>query len=100
MALHSPNDVMDLLASCFGKPGLVVTEADLGEAFFDLRTGIAGELFQKFTNYNVRLAIVLPERNRYGDRLRELAGEHDRHPLIRFVADTPSGERWISATRS
>jgi Domain of unknown function (DUF4180) len=46
-------DVNDLLSHGFGTAGVIVAESDLGEAFFDLRTGLAGELFQKFVQYGV-----------------------------------------------
>ncbi len=51
MSLDSPEDVMDLLGESIAKRGLVLTEAELGEKFFDLSSGLAGELFQKFTTY-------------------------------------------------
>lgn len=96
MALQNANDIMDLLGSSFGESGLVLDETQLGPDFFDLRTGIAGELFQKFTNYKKKLALVVPDRSRFGERLQELAGEHDRHPLIRFVPDREAGARWLA----
>ena len=51
MRLDSAADVMGLLGESAGKRGLVLTEAELGENFFDLSTGLAGELFQKFTTW-------------------------------------------------
>ena len=59
-------------------------ENDLAREFFDLHTGLAGELFQKFTNYHLRVAIVLPEPRIYGERFSELAkrtqvSRHDSH---------------------
>jgi hypothetical protein len=36
---------------------------------FDLRNGLAGELFHKFTNYKQRVAIVLPDFEAYGERI-------------------------------
>ena len=37
---------------------LILPKACVAEAFFSLRTGLAGEILQKFVNYQMRLAIV------------------------------------------
>src|SRR5262245_11577230 len=88
-------DVSDALELCFGSRGLVLNESDLSREFFDLRTGLAGELFQKFTNYNVRVAIVLQDFGAHGERFSELAYEHSTHPLIRFVNSAEQAEDWL-----
>jgi hypothetical protein len=49
--IRSLGDISDALGACLGAEGLILTEGDLAPAFFDLRSGLAGELFQKFTNY-------------------------------------------------
>lgn len=38
--------------------GLIVFKESVCEAFFDLSTRIAGEILQKFTNYNMNFGIV------------------------------------------
>src|ERR1051326_4828074 len=85
ISIRSFNDISDALAACFGAKGLILTERDLSPDFFDLRTGLAGELFQKFTNYKRRVAIVLLDPKAYGERFGELAYEHAAHSMIRFV---------------
>jgi hypothetical protein len=37
---------------------LVLSGADLAPAFYDLTSGLAGELFQKFVNYRVPLSVT------------------------------------------
>ena len=37
---------------------VVVDENSLGEAFFDLKTGVAGEILQKCSTYSIKIAIV------------------------------------------
>jgi uncharacterized protein DUF4180 len=68
----------------------------LAREFFDLRTGLAGELFQKCMNYGIRLAIILPDAEAYGERISELAYEHRSHNLIRFVGSKDEAEAWLS----
>ncbi len=58
--LATAGDFLDLLgnASYQGASGVVISERDIAPEFFDLRTGIAGEILQKFSNYQMKLAIV------------------------------------------
>jgi predicted metal-dependent hydrolase len=47
----------------------VLREEDVAPEFFDLRTGLAGGAMQKFVNYRVRVAIVVPSsRARFDPR--------------------------------
>ncbi len=41
-----------------GFNGMIIREQNITPDFFDLKTGIAGKILQKFSNYRVRLAIV------------------------------------------
>jgi hypothetical protein len=38
--------------------GVIVHQENIDERFFDLRSGLAGEMLQKVVNYRLRLAIV------------------------------------------
>ncbi|HEU4742941.1 MAG TPA: DUF4180 domain-containing protein [Meiothermus sp.] len=96
ISLRSLGDISDAVGRCWGSSGLILSEKDLAEEFFDLRTGLLGELFQKFTNYHLRLAIVLPDPKAYGERVGELAYEHRNHPLIRFVHSEEEARAWLS----
>jgi hypothetical protein len=54
-------DLLDLFATASYKydcGGLIVQKESLIEDFFDLRTGVAGELLQKCSNYRVPFAVV------------------------------------------
>lgn len=96
MKLHSPQDISTALAQAMGAGGLVLREEDLSPAFFDLKTRLAGELFQKFVNYQVRLAIVVRDPAAHGDRFTELAREHLSHPLVRILPDQASASAWVA----
>jgi len=95
--IRSFRDISDAIAACIEAEGLILTENDLAQEFFDLRSGWAGELFQKCINYNVRLAIVLPNPEAYGERISELAYEHKSHSIIRFVRSKDEAEAWLCA---
>jgi Domain of unknown function (DUF4180) len=97
VSVRSFNDIPDAINSCIEADGLILTEDDLTPDFFNLSSGLAGELFQKCVNYGVRVAIVLPSLEPYGERLRELAHEHRSHPLIRFVHSRDEADAWLQA---
>lgn len=95
LRILSIRDVSDALGAVYGASGLLLTETDLSPEFFDLRTGIAGELFQKFTNYQIHLAIVVNKLEVYGERFGELAFEHRNHKLIRFFDTLETAKSWL-----
>jgi len=95
ISIRSFRDISNALDACIGAKGLILSEADLAPEFFDLRSGLAGELFQKFTNYRIRLAIVLPDPNAYRERFSELVYEHRSHNMIRFVRSEDDARAWL-----
>jgi hypothetical protein len=97
ISIRSFGDISDAIGACIGADGLILTESDLAPEFFNLRSGLAGELFQKFTNYKVRVAIVLPDPEAYGERFSELAYEHRSHSRIRFVGSAGEAKAWLDA---
>lgn len=98
IVIHSVNDFLDAIGACFGAAGLLLTEQDLAPAFFDLKSGLAGELLQKFVNYRLRVAIVVVDPAVYGERFSELAREHRSHGLVRFVRSRTEADAWLGAS--
>lgn len=95
ISIQTSGDISDALGACLGTQGLILTEHDLAPEFFDLRTRLAGELFQKFINYKLRVAIVLPNPEAYGERFSELAYEHSSHGIIRIVPSEEAAKAWM-----
>ncbi|WP_195571358.1 DUF4180 domain-containing protein [Paenibacillus sp. 1001270B_150601_E10] len=60
IVIHNTQDALDLLgnASYQGCDSVVLTKEQLSDDFFELRTKLAGDILQKFTNYQMKLAIV------------------------------------------
>jgi hypothetical protein len=96
ISIRCSADISDALGACLGSEGVILTENALTPEFFDLRTGLAGELFQKFINYKVRVAIVLLDPEAYGERFTELAREHSSHGMIRFVRSLDEATSWLN----
>ncbi len=97
LRLESFGDVANVIGAGFGQDGVLLTEQDLGAEFFVLKSGLAGELFQKATNYKISLAIVLSDFSAFGERFFELTNEHRRHNLIRFFGSLTDAENWLNS---
>ena len=95
--IRSIQDVPDVIGAVFGADGLLLSELELSSEFFDLSTGIAGELFQKCTNYQIRVGLVLEHPEAHGERFSELVFEHRNHKLIRFFDAVESAMAWLSS---
>ncbi|MEY4731798.1 MAG: hypothetical protein RL681_744 [Candidatus Parcubacteria bacterium] len=60
VVVRSSSDALDLMArSDIPMPKkLILHRENIEPSFFDLKTGVAGEILQKFVTYQVQLAIV------------------------------------------
>lgn len=58
--INSAQDGLDLLGNIYYQDfdKVVLYEKNITQEFFDLKTKIAGDILQKFSNYRVRLAII------------------------------------------
>ena len=58
--INETQDALDLMAECNYKGSwkIIVQEKNIVSDFFDLRTGLAGDILQKFSTYHVQLAII------------------------------------------
>jgi len=60
--IHDVQDALDLMASIsYNNNGcykILINKSNITEDFFELKTGLAGDVLQKYANYKVKLAIV------------------------------------------
>lgn len=58
--LETAQDALDLMMNLTSSEvhKIILHRDNVSEAFFDLKTGLAGEVLQKFVNYRVQVAIV------------------------------------------
>ena len=95
--IRSMADIADAISRGLEQGALLINESNLCQEFFDLRSGLAGELFQKSINYGTPLAMVVSDPQKYGDRFSELVHEHRRHALVRFFATDVEARKWLEA---
>jgi len=85
--IHTPDDGLQLMVDLYyqGYGEMILHEQNITPEFFDLKTGIAGEILQKFTTYRVRLAIV-GDFTRYESKsLRDFIFESNKGRQVNFV---------------
>jgi len=90
--LRTGRDAVDLMSAASEQRAtwIAIPVARLGDEFFELRTGIAGEIAQKFAMYGAKIAIV-------GDISGRVATSHS---LAGFVAEANRGESlWFVENR-
>lgn len=77
------SDALDVIGDAFGHEATVVAVpiARLAPEFFELRSGVAGAVVQKFVNYRVRLVII-------GDLPEDVAGDG---PVADWVREANAG---------
>ncbi|MGV8983789.1 DUF4180 domain-containing protein [Clostridium sp.] len=64
---------------------IILNKAAICEAFFNLRTRLAGEILQKFINYQVKIAIVGDFSVYASESLRDFIYESNKGKDIFFV---------------
>jgi hypothetical protein len=85
--IREVQNALDLMGDCNyqGTSKMIVHEKNLIPAFFDLKTGIAGEILQKFSTYQVQLAIV-GDFSKYSSKsLTDFIFESNKLGRINFV---------------
>jgi hypothetical protein len=96
--INDVQDALDMMAD-LGHNNcnrVIIHEQNLHEDFFNLKTGFAGEILQKFSNYKIRLAIV-GDFARYQSRsLQDFIRESNRGNAIFFVRNTDTAIERLS----
>ncbi|MBN1952217.1 MAG: DUF4180 domain-containing protein [Bacteroidales bacterium] len=80
-------DAVDVLGNSdyLGARRMILKKEQIDETFFDLKSGFAGEVLQKFSNYRMRLAIVGDFSGYTSKSLRDFINESNRTGHILFV---------------
>ena len=98
-SITAVGDALALISTCLeqGAARVLLESRTLPAAFFDLRSGFAGEFLQKFQNYHMRLAAVFPSQTEYNERFREFLSEARRGRTFRVFAGRSEAEAWLTS---
>jgi hypothetical protein len=79
------NDWTELFLDFSAQKTAIIKKENLNNSFYDLKTGFAGELLQKISNYSKRLAIVGDFSQTKSKALRDFIYESNKTERVIFV---------------
>jgi hypothetical protein len=96
--INDAQDALDIMANCAyqGSRKIIIHEKNIVPDFFDLKTGIAGEVLQKFSNYDVRLAIVGDYSKFSSNSLKDFIFESNKTGRINFVVSVDEAKKKLA----
>ena len=97
MLLAVTEDVNDLLGNAYyqGFDGMIISADKISPRFFDLKTRLAGEILQKFSTFQMRLAIVGDFSVFPSESLKSFIYESNRGNLIHFSPTIADALAWF-----
>ena len=98
IVINDTQGALDLMAEAgyYEARRIILYEMNLKPEFFELRTGMAGELLQKFSQYNVKLAIIGEFEKYQSKSLKAFIVESNRWNQIFFVPDRDTATARLS----
>jgi hypothetical protein len=87
IVVKEPQDALDIMAEAgyMGADKLIFHENSIGSDFFDLKSRLAGEILQKFSNYRVQLAIITNPSKFTSRSLHDFIRESNKMGRVFFV---------------
>ena len=97
--LRKVDDVNVVIEACFSARirSALLYAPNMTARFFDLSSGEAGAILQKFRTYRIRVALVCPPDSvRFSSRFPELMAEENRLPYFRFFESADAAREWLA----
>jgi hypothetical protein len=92
--VRTAGDLLDLMANS-PSATLAIHQESLHPDFFDLKTGLAGEMLQKISNYRRRLIIIGDYANIASKSLRDFIYESNKTGKVIFSEDLEKAARLL-----
>ena len=95
--IRSVQDFLDLLTwgTEHGTDLYLLRDTNFSPEFYDLSTGLAGEILQKVSNYRQRLAIVGSFEMVTSKRFQEFMVESNRGTAVCFQREKAEAMEWL-----
>ena len=95
--IRSEQDALDWVAICgeHETTYLMLYDGNLADDFFDLSSGVAGEILLKFVIYSIRVAAVLSSERVNHGKFPEMMIETNRGNDFRVFLDKDKAEEWF-----
>jgi hypothetical protein len=94
-----PFDPTTIVTSCgeSGADSLLFGESSLPAEFFDLSSGLAGELLHRLSIYHMRLAAVIPDLTLHSSHFQAFVLEANKGEQFRFFSTRQEAIDWLEA---
>ncbi|SIR51748.1 DUF4180 domain-containing protein [Chryseobacterium sp. RU33C] len=88
LIIQSAQGGLDLMGNIYyqGFDKVILHEKNISPAFFDLKTKIAGEILQKFSNYRIGLAIIGDFSQYKSKSMKDFIFESNKTKHINFLS--------------
>jgi PadR family transcriptional regulator, regulatory protein AphA len=95
--LSTEKDALDLVSLCLEHETslLMIHNEALSEDFYKLKTKVAGNMLQKFINYGIRAAAIIPHEILQKGRFKEMALETNKGNHFRMYGSKEEAEKWL-----
>ena len=95
--IRTQTQILDLLVLCreAGSNKVLISGGSLHPDFFDLSSGMAGDITLKLSTYRVQTAIIADLAKITSERFQEWTFECNRGSELRFFAEQPAAEDWL-----
>ena len=95
--LAGEREAMELIEACIGcqTARILLTAANLGDDFYNLKSGVAGAVLQKLALYRMRVAAILTAPLVGEGRFAEMVSEANHGSLFRVFYDRERAEKWL-----
>ena len=96
--VRNADDAATVLQECLSRrvDRMMLYAENLPDRFFDLSSGEAGAILQKFRNYNIRLAVVCSPSMQLSRRFGEMVEEERRGRNFGLFETRDSARQWLS----
>ena len=90
IVIQHEDDVLDLIGNCKYQAieRLIIHESQLHPSFFDLKTKLAGNILQKFSTYQMKIAIVGDFSKYESKSLADFIFESNKQGQVYFLNST------------
>lgn len=87
LLITNESDALDLIGTLYfqGYDRIILYKENITPKFFDLKSGLAGEVLQKNSNYRMRLAIVGDFSSYTSESLQAFIRECNRGKMVNMV---------------
>ncbi|MEW6516037.1 MAG: DUF4180 domain-containing protein [candidate division FCPU426 bacterium] len=97
--MRTPQDALDLLGQVYEYDisRFLFHETNFAPEFYDLKTKLAGEILQKFSNYSIQAAILGDFKAVASSRFREFMYECNQGRQLRFATSEADAVAWLGS---